>query len=131
METIKKQIKTMSLILSVFIVLQSCTAYRSTSVTLEEAVKEQIRTKVETTNHVNINFKYIIYENENYFGVRKVKGKMEKLQLNEKYIKTIELKDKTTSTILTMALPIGIIAGLAFIFQDAFKWKSDTIDLSF
>jgi len=40
----------------------------------------------------------------------------------------VKLKDKTLSTILTIAMPIAIILGAAFIFQDAFKWGS--IDFS-
>jgi ABC-type antimicrobial peptide transport system permease subunit len=131
MNKIKNKIKLFSLTLSILVMFQSCTVYKSTTVSLEQATKEQIKAKVETKNQAKINFKYIINENGNYFGMRKVEGKMEKMQLNEKLINTIKLKDKTTSTILSIALPIGIIAGLGLIFQDSFKWKSNTIDLSF
>ncbi len=117
--------------LSLLIIFQSCTVYKSTPTTLDEAVKNEIKAKVETNNGVNIKFKKIVFENDKYFGVRKVKGKVEKMQLNEKHISNIKLKDKTMSTVLTIILPITVIAAAALIFDDSFEWKDDTIDLSF
>jgi hypothetical protein len=120
----KNRIKHVSLLLSILIVFQGCTVYKSANTTLDEAVKNKIKTKLETNNGVNFKFKKIVFENDNYFGVRKVKGKTEKMQLNEKHINNIKLKDKALSTVLTIALPITVIAASVLIFQDNFKWKS-------
>ncbi|WP_242202290.1 hypothetical protein [Aestuariivivens insulae] len=123
MKTIKQQTCLSVILLSILILFQSCTVYRSKSSTLEQVSNTAIKSKVETHNGVSIKFKYIVVENGNYYGVRKVKGKMEKMKLSEDYIKSVKQKDKTMSTVLTIALPVAIIAAVGLIFQDAFKWK--------
>ena len=41
MKTIKKQFRTVSLLFGVIIMLQSCTVYKSTAVTLDQAAKTE------------------------------------------------------------------------------------------
>lgn len=116
MRTIKIQIKSFSFFLSMLVIFQSCTVYKSTAVTLDEAAKEEIKTKVETNNGVNIKFKHIVFEDGNYFGIRKFKRKIQKIELNKEHIKSVRLKNKTVSTILTLsviAIPIVTIIGVA------------------
>ena len=129
MKTIKNQIKGFSLFLSILVVFQSCTVYKSKPVTLEQAAKKEIKTKVETNNGVKIKFKHIGFEDGSYYGLKKNKDRM---ALNEKHINNIKIKDKALSTIVTIVLPVAIIVGVgALIFKDGFVWKDDTtIDLS-
>ncbi len=129
MKTIKKQIKSVTLILSMLILLQGCTVYKSVSVTLEQAAKEENKVRLETTSGEKLKFKRIGIDNGEYYGVKKVKGNIVKVPLNSNYIKNVKLKDKTLSTILTIALPIAILVGAGLIFQDAFKWKDSNMPL--
>ena len=106
MKTIKKQIKSVTLILSMLILLQGCTVYKSVSVTLEQAAKEENKVRLETTSGEKLKFKRIGIDNGEYYGVKKVKGNIVKVPLDTNYIKNVKLKDKTLSTILTIALPL-------------------------
>ncbi|MEH6535230.1 MAG: hypothetical protein V7719_02470 [Psychroserpens sp.] len=130
MKTIKNQLKNLSITLSMLVVFQSCTVYKSASVALEQAALEDVKVKVETNNGVNIKFKNIVFENENYYGIKKTKGKLDKILLNQEHINNIKIKDKTLSTILTIVLPLGILAGIGLAFKDSFEWKSNTFQLS-
>lgn len=121
MKIIKKQIKTIALILSMLILFQGCTVYKSANVSLDQASKADIKTKVSTKDGEKLKFERIGVEDEKYYGVRKVKGELIKVPLNEDYIEYVKLKDKTTSTILTIALPVAIIVGAVLICHDCFR----------
>jgi len=127
MKAIKKQIKPIALIFGALILFQSCIAYKQTSVSLEQAVESEKKAKIETKGNQVLKFKRIGFEDEKFYGIKKIKGEMVKIPLDSMGIEKVMLHDKTLSTVLTIALPIGIIVGTALIFQDAFKWKdSDT-----
>ena len=112
MKTIKEQFKSVALSLSMLILLQGCTVYKSASVTLDEASKSETKVKVVTKSNEKLKFKRIGVENGKYYGVRKVDGKMMKLILNTDTIKSIKEKDKTLSTVLSIGIPVVIVGGL-------------------
>jgi hypothetical protein len=111
MKTIKKQIRISSLILALIIMLQSCTVYKSTNVSLEQASKNELKTKIVTSSNEKLKFKFIENKEGTYYGVKKIKGDIVKIPLNEKNIQKIVLKDKTLSLILTIAIPLVLIVG--------------------
>jgi hypothetical protein len=111
MKTIRKQIRVSSLILALIIMLQSCTVYKSTNVSLEQASKNEVKTKVVTSSNEKLKFKFIENKEGTYYGVKKVKGNIVKMPLNEQNIKKVVLKDKTMSLILTIAIPLVLILG--------------------
>ena len=133
MKTIKKQIKSLTFIFSMLILFQSCTAYKAMPISLEKASNIESKVKVVTKTNQPLKFKRIAFENGNYFGLKKQKGVITKVPLNEKWIKEIKEKDKTKSAILTIVFPIVFIAAAAFIFRDAFTpmLGTGTLDLSF
>ncbi len=115
MKTIKKQIKPKVLVFVLLILFQSCTVYKSANVSLEQASKKEIKTKIITSSDEKLKFKFIQTDQGKYYGVKKIEGEIVKTPLNEQYIKKIVLKDKTLSLILTIAIPLVlIIGGLAF-----------------
>ena len=61
--------------------------------------------------------------------MKKVKGKLVRTSLNQDFIIRINEKDKTLSTISTIALPIVIIAVGILVFQNSFKWKNSNTPL--
>jgi PBP1b-binding outer membrane lipoprotein LpoB len=129
MRAIKKQFKSVALILSMIILLQGCTAYKSVSISLEQAVQNESKVRVKTKSNERLKFKRIGKDEGQFYGVKKEKGEMTRIPLDSKFIDSIKEKDKTLSTILTIALPIAIIVGAGFIFQDAFKWKNTNTPL--
>lgn len=131
MKTLKKQAKLIALIISVLMLFQSCKVYHSDSVSLQQASQEFKRTKIQTYNNEVLKFRGIKSEDTQYYGVKKVKGEIVNIPLDENYIKSVKLENKTMSIILTIALPIGIIVVAALVFQDSFKWKdTGTLDFS-
>ena len=121
MKTIKKQIKPIALFFGLLILLQSCVVYKQTS--LEQAVNSEKKVKIITKTDEILKFQRIGFEDEKFYGIKKVKHEMVKIQLDSLGIKEVSLHDKTLSIVLTIALPIGIILGASLIFADSFKWK--------
>ena len=70
MKTINTQIKVIAFVLSVLILFQGCTVYKSTSVTLEEAVQEQRKVQITTVDNQTLKFKRIVKRNGEYYGVK-------------------------------------------------------------
>jgi hypothetical protein len=115
MKTIKKQFKTIALILSLLILLHGCTVYKSASVSLDQAVNKGQKVKVITKDNVKLKFKRIATENGKYYGVRRsVDDKWVKILLNSDTIKTIKEKDKTLSTVLNIGIPVIYIGLLVW-----------------
>ena len=115
-----KKFKTIALILSMLILLQGCTAYKSASVSLEQAALAQTKVKLETKSGEKLKFIRIGVENGNYYGVKKVKGdktlNYKTVPLETNYIKSVKLKDETLSTVYT------IVASTALALVSILGW---------
>ena len=105
MKTLKKQIKHISLFLSILIVFQSCvTIYESQPLTLEEVNDRHIKTKVLTKSGETLKFKNISFENGTYYGVNKKKGETLKVPLQKEAIREIKIKNRALSTVVNIPL---------------------------
>jgi hypothetical protein len=120
MKTIKKQFKSVALILSMIILLQGCTAYKSVSISLEQAVQNESKVRVKTNSNEKLRFNRIGVENGNYYGVNKSNGLIFKTPLDQTVVKSINEKDKTVSTILSIGIPLIIIGGVVAIAAPGF-----------
>jgi len=119
MKTLKTRFKYLPVALAMLILFEGCTVYKKQNVTMQAAAQEQVRTKVKTTNE-NFSFRYITYENDNYYGVKKSNGELNKIRLDEEYIESIHLKNKPLSIFLTIILPVALfIAVVAVAYQSA------------
>lgn len=133
MKTIKKQINFIAITFAIITLFQSCKAYHKNPVTLKQASEEFKRTKVQTVSNEIFKFRGIKYENNQYYGVQKVKGEMINMPLEEKYIKSVKSENETMSTVLTIALPVTIILGALVIIGSSLSDWGDTsnLDLQF
>jgi len=122
MKILKKQIKLIAELFALFVILQSCTVYKSTNVTLDRAVQNQSKVKVVAKNNKIDKFYKVAVEDGHYYGIKRINGKTLKFPLNQEYIQSIKEKDKTTSTILTIALPVVVIVTAILISVEPFKW---------
>ena len=123
MKTIKNNLKLIALIMSLIMLFQSCKAYYNDSVTLHQASQEFKRTKIQNKDNVILKFRGIKMEDNQYYGVNKVKGDMIKIPIDENFIKSVKLENETMSTILTIALPVTIVIGaLAIIASSLSDW---------
>jgi prolipoprotein diacylglyceryltransferase len=83
---------------------------------LKQASEEFKRTKIQTKSNETQKYRGIKFEDAQYYGVKKVKGKILNIPLDENFIKSVKLENETLSTIFTIAIPVVIIgAGLAII----------------
>jgi len=109
MKAIKKHIKLIALIVSVVILFQSCKAYYKDSVTLEQAVNEHKRAKVETVTKQTYKFQTISFENGQYYGVKMVKGETVKTLIDQANISQVRLENKSLSVIGTIGLSVLVV----------------------
>ncbi len=116
MKTLKRHSKLFALTISFLVLIQSCKVYHSDSVSLNQASQEFKPAKIQTSNNEILKFRGIKNEGNFYYGVKKVKGEILNIPIDEKSIKSVKLENETMSTILTIALPVVIIVtGLAII----------------
>ena len=111
MKTIKKQIKPIALLFGLLILLQSCVVYKQTS--LEKAVKLEKKAKIQTKGNEILKFQRIGFEDEKFYGIKKIEGEMVKIPLDSTIIKKVMIPDKTLSIVFWVVMPLGIVLGIA------------------
>lgn len=110
MKSIKKYLRTIASILVLLILLQSCTVYRKTPISLNQAIESESEVKVKTImNAKTFKFNRISEENGNFYGIKKGEDKIVKTPLDSKNILSIREKDRSASTILTIVVIVGSI----------------------
>ncbi len=120
MKTLKIHLKVAALFFSVLILLQGCTVYKSSSVTLDEAYRTTGKARVKTNDNKTQTFVRIGVDDGEYYGVKKVKGNYDKIPLDEKDITNIKLKDYTLSSVLTIGgITIVVVVGIILLVTAA------------
>ena len=71
MKTLKNHLKVVALFFSVLILLQGCTVYKSSSVSLQQAAKSETKVIVKENNSKAIKFDRIEVVDGKYVGVKK------------------------------------------------------------
>jgi len=115
METLKTQLRPIALLLILVMLFQSCTVYKSTSVTLDQAVQNESKVRIKTNSNEIFIFKKIVFDEGKYYGVERIKGKKIKIPINENLVKSTQLKNELLSALLSVGAPIVIIVGIAAI----------------
>jgi hypothetical protein len=113
MKTIKKRNVLITIFLAFIMLLQGCKAYYKDSVTLEQAVIEHKRAKVETVTKQAYKFQSISFENEQYYGVKMVKGEIVKILIDQANLSKVRLENKPLSVIGTIG--ISVLVGFAIL----------------
>ena len=93
MKTLKKGLKTISLFLSGLILFQSCSAYK-TPVTLQQAAQEEKAVKIVTVDDDTYNYKYIVFEDGQFYGVKDNPGEDVKFPINKEEVADVLMKNK-------------------------------------
>lgn len=135
MKTIREYLKLVSLFLMFLITLQSCSVYHSKTASVDEAIRSDNKVKVITSSDDIYKFKKLQKESDQIYGVIKKgsstaerlydqgiikdnKSKYVNLLLPENTIKEIHLKNKSLSTVLTIAIPVvGLAAFLGIAYS--------------
>ncbi|MBT8235654.1 MAG: hypothetical protein KJO04_05645 [Bacteroidia bacterium] len=95
--TFKNQIKSISLFLATLILFQSCATYKTPS-TLEQAVQEQKEVKIVTIDDDTLKYKYIVYEDGQFYGVNDNPGEDVKFPISTEEVAEVLMKEKGLPT---------------------------------
>ena len=109
MKTNKMLLKIVVFLISSLVMLQSCTVYKSSATTLDEAFKSNTKTKVITTDNQTLKFMRIDFIDGKYYGISKTSQKLEDIPLDKNKIKSIKVKNKTVSAILNVGTPVALV----------------------
>lgn len=130
METKFRIFRVISCLLTFIILCQSCTIYRSASISVDEAVESQNKVRVKTESNRNYNFKRIERDEAGIYGIAFKRSKIArqlsndvlpgdlpdnlvKIKLRENSIEEINPRNKTLSILvpaLTVATGVLIFA---------------------
>ena len=92
MKAPKKWLKTVSLFLTALILFQSCSAYK-TPITLEQAALEQKAIKITTASDESVKYKYIVYEDGQFYGVKNNPGEDVKFPIDTEEVANLLMKN--------------------------------------
>ena len=108
MKEINNRLKTIALFLSGLILLQSCSVYK-TPVSLEEAAEIEQAVKVITVDDDTYKYKYIVYEDGQFFGVKDNPGEDVKFPIATEEVADVLVKN---GKIPWWAWPLIVIGGV-------------------
>lgn len=115
MKVLYKNARTLSFILSLLFLLQSCHVYHKVPISLDEAVAANKRMKVTTIDDKKYKFRKIEKTDSTYYGIVKTRGQKVKVPLETEKIQSVRPVNKTASTVLSVgavAVPLVIITAL-------------------
>ncbi len=111
--------------------LQSCSVYHSTPVSIEQAVAAKSKVKVITEDHKKYKFQRLEKENDHLVGLVKPhsgtakklagvpserEGRYLKVDLSQMAVETIKLRNNTLSTIINIGIPVvAVVAPIAIV----------------
>ena len=118
--------------------LQSCTVYHSAPSTLEEAVSSADKVKIKSPDYEVYKFSNISFLDGNIYGLAKKKSSTARALSNQIMVKTSDqknvrilltelnvssyhLKNRTGSTLVTIAVPVvivGALVGIGYVVAD-------------
>ena len=113
-----------SIFFVILIFLQSCRVYHAKPVPIDDAVLSKKRVKIYMTDGKKLKFKKIVQDSNQFFGLNKIKGNMEKTPLNIDTIKRIRLHNRPLSIILGIASTLGVAGIVSFVIAIA-EWSID------
>jgi hypothetical protein len=92
MKKVRKGLKVIALFLSGLILLQSCSTYK-TPVSLQQAVQEEKAVEIVTVDDDNYKYKYIVYEDGQFFGVKDNPGEDVKFPIAIEEVEEVLMKN--------------------------------------
>ena len=119
MKALKNWLKTIALFLTALILFQSCSVYK-TPVTLEQAALEQKEVKITTASDETLKYKYIVYEDGQFYGVKNNPGEDVKFPINVDEVYEVLVKKRGLSTLAIIAIAVGSLLIFFIVYSIAF-----------
>lgn len=119
MKAIDKHLKVVYVFFAALILFQGCTVYKSAPVTLDEALKSNTKVRVKTFDNQTLKFYRMEVLNNKIFGIKINKGERSIVSIEKNNIEKIQVKDKSASILITIALPIIFVgASLLIVYEN-------------
>lgn len=124
MKTLKTSLKSMALFFMALTLLQSCVVYERTPVSLQQAEESKQRVKLKTSSNQTYNFQQIVREEEAFYGLKKEKGGMARIAINDQVDHQVFVQSNRKSTWATVGV-IGVpVIALVIIGRSALSYNS-------
>ena len=115
MKALKKWLKTIALFFIALILFQSCATYK-TPVTLEQSAQDEKAVKIVTVTDETLKYKYIGYEDGQFYGVKFGREDV-KFPINTEKVTAVLLKEGGLPTwawiVIAGAVVIGVVLWIA------------------
>lgn len=112
MKTLKTSLKTIAHFFLAITLLQSCVVYQNTPVGLLQAEQSKKRVKLKTSTDQTYNFKQLVLEEKQFYGLKKEKGELVKIAITDSAAIEVFLRSKSKSTLATIGLILVPVIGL-------------------
>ncbi len=117
MKKIKKRLRVIALFLTGLILLQSCSTYKN-PITLEQAAQQEKAVKIITVDDDTYKYKYIVYEDGQFYGVKNNPGEDVKFPINAEEVADVLMKEGGVPTwaIVVISVVGGTVLSLLVIW---------------
>lgn len=133
MKLIRKNLKKSAVILTVLVLMQSCSIYHSKTVSIDDAINFDDKVKIKSPDADVYKFEKITKVDGKIYGLAKKKSSTAKelndqiiwknsdeknasILLTDKNISSVHLKNKSASTIVSIVIPVaalGLVIGIS------------------
>lgn len=117
MRPLKLKNKIFSALFIIALMLQSCSIYKKSPASLDEAVRANARTVIVNTDNSKQEFRRITQVDNKYYGEIKTISGTKKVPLSETDIKSIRVLDTTATTLTNLGIIIVPVAATLVIIS--------------
>ena len=117
MRPLKLKNKIFSVLFIIALMLQSCSIYKKSPASLDEAVRANARTVIVNTDNSKQEFRRITQVDNEYYGEIKTISGTKKVPLSETDIKSIRVLDKTATTFTNLGIIVVPVAAALVIIS--------------
>jgi hypothetical protein len=117
MRPLKLKNKIFSVLFIIALMLQSCSIYKKSPASLDEAVRANARTVIVNTDNSKQEFRRITQVDNEYYGEIKTISGTKKVLLSETDIKSIRVLDTTATTLTNLGIIIVPVAATLVIIS--------------
>jgi PBP1b-binding outer membrane lipoprotein LpoB len=117
MRPLKLKNKIFSALFIIALMLQSCSIYKKSPASLDEAVRANARTVIVNTDNSKQEFRRITQVDNEYYGEIKTISGTKKVPLSETDIKSIRVLDTTATTLTNLGIIIVPVAATLVIIS--------------
>jgi len=116
-----KRFRGLASLLSALLLFQSCVVYHKNPTTLANASGKALKTRVTSANGETANYKYISFEDSQYYGINQKSGNIVRTPLNPENISKVVIQNKSASTWITIgAIAVPVVLVIILLSQATF-----------